>query len=812
MRKDKAGLSEKEAKKRLQIYGSNVLPEKPPPSAIIVFLSQLKNPLVYILLAASLITFFLRELADTFIILVAVFINTILGFVQEERANKALYSLKKLIEPHAKVIRSKMLKELPVEMIVPGDLVILEQGMKIPADGRLINANRFFVSEAVLTGESVPVQKSAGKDVFMGTIVTSGRGEMIVEKTGRNTEIGKIALDIQKEKEDTPLKKQLSIFSRQLTILVVILISFVFLIGVLRDKEISELFTTSVALAVSAIPEGLLVGLTVVLAIGMQRILKKKGLVRNLVSAETLGGVTTICVDKTGTLTKGKMQVVEVYGDEEGLKKQAILANDLDDPLVIAAWEWAVKKQKASPGKLRKLYPRIDSIPFSSKSRFFASLNKDQKTSTLFVNGAPEYLLSWSKISSQKKEKTEEKIKKLTQSGYRVIGFARRTNLNFKSISENDVKKDLEFIGLLAFSDPVRPQVEKALEKTQKAGIKVLVITGDYPETAMSVMKRIGLDVDIQTTITGSKLANISPRELQKKLKNNEVKLFARTTPDQKLKIVEALKNNGEVVAVMGDGVNDAPALNESDIGIVVGNATDVAKETADLVLLDSNFATIVEAIEEGRGIFDNIRKIILYLMSDAFEEIIAVIAAIIFALSLPVTAVQILWINLVSDGLPNLALTIDPKSPGIMNRPPRSPQENVVSAWMRELIVIVSLAGGLVAFLLFYITIIKTNNIALARSIAFATLGVNSLVYVYSVRTLRNPFWKENAFSNKWLNISVIAGLILQFIPFSTQSLRHFFELEQLSPLHLALIFSSSLFMFIIIELGKIYFRFKKI
>lgn len=812
MRKDKAGLSEKEAKKRLQIYGSNVLPEKPPPSAIIVFLSQLKNPLVYILLAASLITFFLRELADTFIILVAVFINTILGFVQEERANKALYSLKKLIEPHAKVIRSKMLKELPVEMIVPGDLVILEQGMKIPADGRLINANRFFVSEAVLTGESVPVQKSAGKDVFMGTIVTSGRGEMIVEKTGRNTEIGKIALDIQKEKEDTPLKKQLSIFSRQLTILVVILISFVFLIGVLRDKEISELFTTSVALAVSAIPEGLLVGLTVVLAIGMQRILKKKGLVRNLVSAETLGGVTTICVDKTGTLTKGKMQVVEVYGDEEGLKKQAILANDLDDPLVIAAWEWAVKKQKASPGKLRKLYPRIDSIPFSSKSRFFASLNKDQKTSTLFVNGAPEYLLSWSKISSQKKEKTEEKIKKLTQSGYRVIGFARRTNLNFKSISENDVKKDLEFIGLLAFSDPVRPQVEKALEKTQKAGIKVLVITGDYPETAMSVMKRIGLDVDIQTTITGSKLANISPRELQKKLKNNEVKLFARTTPDQKLKIVEALKNNGEVVAVMGDGVNDAPALNESDIGIVVGNATDVAKETADLVLLDSNFATIVEAIEEGRGIFDNIRKIILYLMSDAFEEIIAVIAAIIFALSLPVTAVQILWINLVSDGLPNLALTIDPKSPGIMNRPPRSPQENVVSAWMRELIVIVSLAGGLVAFLLFYITIIKTNNIALARSIAFATLGVNSLVYVYSVRTLKNPFWKENAFSNKWLNISVIAGLILQFIPFSTQSLRHFFELEQLSPLHLALIFSSSLFMFIIIELGKIYFRFKKI
>ncbi len=811
MRKDKTGLSEKEAKKRLQTYGPNVLPEKPPPSAIIVFLSQLKNPLVYVLLAASLITFFLRELADTFIILVAVFINTLLGFVQEERANKALYSLKKLIEPHAKVIRSKIVKELPVEMIVPGDLVILEQGMKIPADGKITNASHFFVSEAILTGESVSVPKSLENDVFMGTIVASGRAEMVVEKTGKDTQMGKIALNIQGKGEDTPLRRQLSVFSKQLTALVFILTAFVFLVGLATGRELSDIFTTSVALAVSAIPEGLLVGLTVVLAIGMQRILKKKGLVRNLVSAETLGGVTTICVDKTGTLTEGKMQVVETFGAEKDLVLQAAIANDLDDPLVISAWEWAaekLKKGKKSPEYLRRLYPRIDSIPFSSKSRFFASLNKRKDTKTLFVNGAPEFLLGWSKIDSGMKKSIEKKIKFFTKSGYRVVGFARKKSTDISTISENDVKKNLEFVGILAFSDPIRPGVESAFEKTKKAGINVIVITGDYPDTAISVMNKIGLFITQESVITGSELDKIPAGQLAKKLKNKQINLFARTTPEQKLKIIKALKKSGEVVAMMGDGVNDAPALKKADIGIVVAEATDVAKETADLVLLDSNFATIVEAVEEGRGIFDNIRKIILYLMSDAFEEIIAVMAAIILNFPLPVTAAQILWINLVSDGFPNLALTLDPKSSSIMNRPPRRPQEKAISAWMRELIFIVSLSGGLIAFILFLIYYQKTNNLLLAQSIAFATLGVNSLVYVFSVRTLKAPFWKENPFKNKWLNASVLAGLLLQFTPFALGRLRNFFELAPLSYQHLISIFSASFVMFIIIEIGKIYFK----
>lgn len=826
----KNGLSFKEAKKRLEKFGPNTLPEKPPPSNLSILIAQIKNPLVYILFAAGVVTFILKEIPDTIIIFIAVLTNTILSFIQERKASRALHALKKIIHPKAKVVRDGKEVEINVERVVPGDIVVLIQGEKVPADGVLIEANRLFLDEAILTGESVPVVKTAKslklktKDekqeikslVYMGTIVSAGRGLMQVASTGGKTEIGKIAISIQEPSEDTPLRKQLAKFSKQLSILVLVLVLFVFFVGMIKGLSISEIFKTSVALAVSSIPEGILVGLTIVLAIGMQRILKRRGLVRHLISAETLGGVTTICIDKTGTLTQGKMQVVDAIGDESDIVKQMVLANDHDDPIVISAFDWVKEKlktkgSKLKVGKILEKHDRIDSIPFSSENRFFASLHKwDKAKNMIFVNGAPDVLVSWTNMDDGEKRKINEEIERLTESGKRVVALARKKTPKKKSkLKAFDAKENLEWVGILAFSDPVRSGVKQALKGTKLAGINLIVITGDYAKTAVSVMNQVGIKICKDCTMLGKDLQKISQADLSKKLSGkHSIKLFARTTPDQKLKIVEALKDRGEVVAMMGDGVNDAPALKRADIGIVVGEATEVAKESADLVLLDSSFATIVAAIEEGRGIFDNVRKIILYLMSDSFEEIFAVVATIIFGLPLPVTAAQILWINLVSDGFPDMALTIDPKRKGIMTQPPRSPKESLVASWMRSLIIIVSGVGGLMAFLVFLFFYKTTDSLELSRSMAFATLGVNSLVYVFSIRTLTEPFWKQNPFANKWLNLSVLAGLFLQVVPFTTSRLREFFGVTTLTFSNWTIVFMISFLMFIIIEFSKMVFK----
>jgi len=823
------GLSSKEAKKRLEKFGPNELPERPPPNDFYIVVSQLKSPLVYVLVVAGVVTLFLRESSDAAIIFFAVFINTILGFLQERKANRALYALKELVHPKARVIRDGKLRQVSLEAVVPGDVVVLYQGDKIPADGKFIEANMLSVSEAILTGESVPVKKNTDSEAYMGTMVSSGQGRLLVQETGAKTQIGKIAEQVQEIPEDTPLKRQLGMFSRQLSFLVLGLTGFVFVVGLLTGKEIVDMFTTAVALAVSAIPEGLLVALTVVLAIGMQRILKRRGLVRNLVSAETLGGVTTICVDKTGTLTHGKLKVVEVLGDRQEIAKQVFLTSD--DPVMEQTLEWAKEKignkqslglraWKMEIGKLKRKHARLDSIPFAPQNRFFASLNKGggdppADGNLILVNGAPELLLEWSNMENSEKLKLQEEIRELTGEGKRVIGMAKKkVPFSVKKLSKKHLDKGLSWVGLLVFSDPVRAGVREALAQTRNAGINILVITGDYAQTAVFVMKELGMEVKKENIILGEKLEKLTVSEVAEKLKQRKpgykdsLRLFARTRPQQKLKIIEALKRNGEIVAMMGDGVNDAPALHRADIGIVVGDATDVAKEAADLVLLDSSFETIVAAIEEGRGIFDNIRKIILYLMSDAFEEIVAVIGSILLGLPLPVTAAQILWINLVSDGLPHLALTVDPKRPGLMNKPPRDPREPLVTSWVRNLILIVSVSGGLIALALFVYFYKTTGDLLLARSIAFATLGVNSLVYVFSVRTLREPFWAENPLANPWLNVAVVGGLALQLTPFIFEKARGFFGIVGLSALHWLYVFTAALVMFILIEAAKVVFR----
>jgi P-type Ca2+ transporter type 2C len=801
MNTHQSGLTQTVAEQRLSEYGLNVLPEKKPPSDLTVFFSQLKSPLIYVLIFAGVITFFLRHYSDSIIILASVLINTVLGFIQEKKANQAFIALKNFVTQTTEVIRDGQRLKIDVSAVVPGDIVMLVHGAKVPADGVLTYSNRAYFDEAIITGESLPVAKTTQEAVFMGTTVSAGQAEMEVITTGSHTKIGGIAESIQELDADTPLKRQLSNLSKKLVIVVLSLISIVLVTGLLRGNDATEMFTTAVALAVSSIPEGLAVSLTVVLAIGMQRLLKRKGLVKKLTSAETLGGVTTICIDKTGTLTQGKMQVVHHIGSQAELAEQVILANDLDDPIVIAAYEWG--KDKVSENLLEK-HPRLDSIPFSSQERFFCSLNEWSPTKNmLFVNGAPDVLLTWTDLSKKEKKRITKQIDELTSQGKRLIGFAQKeVSKNKTELSNDDAKSELKWVGLIAFYDPVRPSVKTALEQTKQAGITLIVITGDYANTTQHVLAEIGQVVAENQIMLGEELEKLSIAELSEKLKT--IRLFARTTPNQKHAIVTALKKNGEIVAMMGDGVNDAPAIHKADIGIAVNEASDVAKESASLILLDSNFSTVIAAIEEGRGIFDNIRKVILYLLSDAFAEIIVVMGGIILGLPLPITAVQIIWINLVSDGFPGLALTIDPKSPDIMSQPPRPPQEKLVNSWMVALIGTVSVVAGIIALTTYVMTLKMTGNVLLARSVCFATLGMNSLAYVFSVRTLTVPFWKTKVFENKWLLLAVAAGFCLQITPFISPATNHFFGVVPLSLNYWLLAISLSITVFMTVEIFK--------
>src|SRR3989344_6053789 len=525
------GLSNEEVKRRQLQYGANVLPEKPPPSQFSLILQQLRNPFVYVLLVAALVTSIIGHFSDALIIFLAVFINTIVGFIQESRANNALYALKHYVTSKATVIRNGQRISINTSDIVPGDLVVLDQGTKIPADGKLTFANRLYIDEAVLTGESLPVNKSKDDIVFMGTVVSSGEAAFLVEAIGATTKMGAIALQIQEIEEDTPLQRQLKGFSKQLVSIICVLTILVFILGLLYKFSLVEIFITSVALAVSSIPEGLLVSLTVVLAIGMQKIVKHRGLVRKLSAAETLGGVTVICVDKTGTLTQGKMEVVDYLGDKGRLAEQVLLANDLDDPIVISAFEWG----RLIISDFVSEHPRLDSIPFSSKERFFMSLHEwSEKNNILFVNGAPELLLGWTTLSEVEKKAVNQNIDDLTKQGKRLIGFAKKeVSLGKNSLKTDDAKAGLTWVGILAFSDPVRSGVEESLRLAHDAGIRTMVITGDYPTTAEFVLTELGMGVKKDEVLLGNELEKLTVEELAQKVKS--IKLFARTTPDQKL-------------------------------------------------------------------------------------------------------------------------------------------------------------------------------------------------------------------------------------------------------------------------------------
>jgi Ca2+-transporting ATPase len=795
---DKNGLSEKEAKSRQRKLGKNKLPEEKPLSQTKIFLNQLQSPLVYILIIAGIITLFLNELTDAIVIFSAIILNIIVGFVQESKASKALRALKNVLSLTSVVVRDGRKEELLSDDLVPGDIIFLRPGDKVPADARLIDGHNLKVNESALTGEWLTSSKNidplpldtplADRDnmVYMGTAIEDGWCKAIVVNIGLKTEIGRVnSLVGQTKERKTPYQKKIDHFSKILGIIIGLICFVIFIEGIITGGEFIEMFTVAVAVAVASIPEGLPVALTVILALGMQKILKRKGLVRKLIAAETLGSTSVIATDKTGTLTEAKMKVAGIYNfspssQEENLTlKSAILCSEAFIENIDQDIEnWQIKGMPteralilagAKAGLLNDDLPEeIDEVPFSSEYKYSASLREDTKgKKTVYVKGAPEIILEKSsclrsdnkkiKLTKEKRGQLIKKYEELTSNGYRVLGVAYKEQKTKTTELEKEIS-DLTFLGLIYLEDPVRKTAKEAIQTCYRAGMRPIIITGDHKLTARAVMIKLGFKVGEENTLEGKDLDKMSDEELDKKLKN--IQIYARVEPKHKLRIIRAWQQRGEVVAMTGDGINDAPALKQADIGVALGSGTEVAKEIADLVLLTDDFSIIVAAVEEGRAILDNIRKVITYLLSDSFTEIILVGFSIVAGLPLPVTAVQILWVNLIEDGLPSIALAFEPKEKDLMEQ---QPQPHDIPLLTREMKIIVFVVGLITDFLLLALLCwLWGSNLDMEhiRTIVFACLAFDSISYVFCCKSLKKNLWHIDPFNNKMLVFSWIFGL----------------------------------------------------
>jgi Ca2+-transporting ATPase len=803
------GLTSKEVKERIKEYGLNKLPEAKRLRKIEIFLSQFKNPLVIILLIASLICFFLKDFKDLFIILIAVFLNTLIGYFQEKKAEEAIYKLKKMVEYKAKVIRDDKERFIPGENLVPGDILIIESGDIVLADARVIESYNLETIEAVLTGESKPSRKKnkalpektalADREnmIYQGTVVSSGRGLAVVVATGKETEFGKIVSLIKETKEEkTPLQKKISSLAKTISLVVIILTFLIFITGLIRGQAFLEMLLTSIAIAVAAVPEGLVIAMTVCLTIGMQRVLKKKALIKKLIAAETLGSVTVIISDKTGTLTEGKMRVDKIITEDEDLvikiglicnnvivenpdekiEKLVMIGDETEKALVLIGLERGFNWKK-----IHQEYPRLDEIPFDSEKMWMATLNKsthNQQLSTnniIFIKGAPEKILKMAKyikrgeveekLTEDKYQEIENKYLEMIQNGLRVLALAYKPTDKQKLLT-SDIN-DLVFVGLVGLKDPLRKEAKEVIKECKKANIRPILVTGDHKIIAKNIAKEIGLKVE--KVLDGFEIDQMDDKKLSEEIKRIDV--FARAEPRHKIRIVDILQKNGEVVAMTGDGVNDAPAIKSADIGIALGSGTDVTKETADMVLLDDNFKTIVEAIKEGRGIFDNIKKIVLYLLASSFTEIILIGGSLFFGLPLPILPAQILWVNILQDGPPAMALAYEKTSKEVMKERPRSLKVPILDKQMKFLVFVIGIITNLILFALFIYLWQKTKDINYVRTMIFGGLGIGSLFYVFACKNLKKSIFQYHPFDNKFLNLSIIFGflmlLIALYLPF---------------------------------------------
>lgn len=841
------GLKVEEAERRRKIYSSNELPERKPFSLTFLLIRQFRNPLIYILLAASFVSFILKDFLDAYVILAAVGVNVIVGFFQEFRAQKALARLKKIVTFYTTVKRDGQEKQISNQELVPGDAVLLQAGNKVPADVRLIEVSNLSINEASLTGESWPVQKTnkilpsavilaeRKNMAYMGTTVVTGTAEAVVVATGEETEFGKIAASIKEiQEEPTPLQKKLTAFSKTLGIIILSICFGIFLIGIMLGYDLEQMLTTAVAIAVAAIPEGLVVTVTVILAIGMQRILKQKALIRRLVAAETLGSTTVICTDKTGTLTEGEMHVVKIithshqietaYHDfsqiekdlsksyflalkigllasdayienpEEALEHRRVIAGNPTDKALVLAASLANFDQRM----MSRENPRLEEIPFDSAQKFMATLHDDRKgDKKIYYKGAPEIILGNSSkidldgkienLTHEMRAKLDNEYRKLSREGLRILALGfKEAGKDYKDLKmDSNILKNIIFVGFVCIKDTLRPEAKSTIQICKEAGIHTVILTGDHRLTAKAIAQELGLPSEDKNIIEGEKFEKLDQKALTERIR--DISVYARVNPQDKLRIIDAWQAQGEVVAMTGDGINDAPALKSANIGVALGSGTDVAKETADIVLLDNNFKTIVSAVQEGRIIFDNIKRVVLYLISNSFSEMIIITVGLIIGglfikdFPLPLLASQILWVNLIDDGFPGVAMTMEPGEQAVMREKPTGKNAPILDKQMKILIALISIISAIGILILFSFYWLNSHDADKARTIAFTTLGFTSLIYVFSCRSLRYPIWKKNMFENKYLILAVVNGFILQIAAVYFPPLQEIFRTKPL-------------------------------
>lgn len=826
----KKGLDPSEVSKRQEKFGKNEIPGGKSRSVWVRLLMQFHNVLIYVLMAAAIITAFLGHWIDTWVIVAVIVVNAVIGFIQEGKAEKALEGIRKMLSLNAVVKRDGKKKTINAEELVPGDVVMLKSGDKIPADIRLFKSRDFSIEESPLTGESVPVEKNTspvpeesviGDQTcmsFSGTLVTYGSASGVVVSTGINTELGKINQMLSNVEEiTTPLLQQIEKFGKWLSFIILIFSGAFFAFGYFfRDYSIDELFLASIGLIVASIPEGLPAIMTITLAIGVQRMASRNAIIRRLPSVETLGSINVICSDKTGTLTRNEMTAksiitaekeytidgtgYEPVGDilENGSKvtpeEDKVLLQFLRSVRVSNNSE--ISKSKKGRWKLtgtptegalltlsykaglKDFKPkRIDSIPFESERKYMATLNKVNSDKYVFITGAPERLIDMCSLQYTEEGTVkidskfwESKINEVAAKGERILGTAfKKMDSSVSGISKDDLTDDIVFIGLAGIIDPPRDEVIKAIEECKSAGIRVKMITGDHAMTAVTIGKQIGIG-DGEKVITGQELEKMSDDQFRELV--NEYDVYARTSPEHKLKLVTALQDNGKLVAMTGDGVNDAPALKKSNIGIAMGiKGTEVSKDASEMVLTDDNFATIVYAIEEGRTVYDNIRKALLFILPTNGAEALVLTSAIILGIVMPITPAQILWVNMVTAVTLALAIAVEPMEESLMERPPRGPGEPILGKLFIWRIAFVSVLIGGLTLLLFNHLLSGGMDESTARTIAVNTLVGGQLFYLFNCRKIRLPSLGKGFFNNKYVFIAVGVLILLQmlfvYVPF---------------------------------------------
>jgi len=778
------GLSADEAASRLRRHGPNRPRSQQRRPAARRLLDQLTQPLVLVLIAAAVVTALLGEWVDTGVILGVVVINAIVGFIQEGRAESALSALARAVGTEATVLRGGTTRRIDAEQLVPGDIVHLAAGDRVPADLRLIHGRELRTAEAALTGESLPVAKHPAKldadtlladrrnMAYAGTHVVAGHGRGIVVATGEATETGRIArLIAEAPGLETPLTRKMAAFSRQLLAAILLLAALTFVVGVWRGQTAFDMFMAAVALAVGAIPEGLPAALTITLAIGVGRMARRRAIVRRLPAVEALGSTTVICSDKTGTLTENEMTVREIWagnayyqvgGGEHGVIALA------GQPATIG---WAARKGKLDEATLRDLFPRLDELPFDAARQAMATLHDaGGERNIIYLKGAVERILpscadmldTHGRRWPLEAEDIAERAAAMAAEGLRVLALARKAHAG-ANLTEADIGGGLTFVGLVGMVDPPRPRAITAVRTCHAASIRVKMITGDHRQTALAIARQLGICGDACHALTGRELAKLDDAGLREAVR--EVDVFARVEPEQKLRLVGALQANGEVVAMTGDGVNDAPALKQADIGIAMGmGGTEVAKEAADMVLTDDNFATIEAAVEEGRGIYDNLVKFITWTLPTNFGEGLVILAAVLLGVALPITPLQILWINMTTAVLLGLPLAFEPREAGIMRRPPRPPATPVLDGALIFRIVLVGILMLAGAFGLYEYATHHGRSLAEGRTIAVNVFVMMELVYLFNCRSLTQPFWRLGWFSNPWVWAGAGSMLALQF------------------------------------------------